>query len=204
MSALIYVHSSAYVSWTRMYADIRRANMRGYSAADTQTCAMVCARVPASLPLCMCLDSQVTQDAVTWKLNLNLSATFPSCNPLAPHTTHPAQPGNSKSSSLRLPCLPPSQSLWTFIGERPVGPFGCLQSRDRPVDCCAHVRLESSPTAAAAWSDTKVAKRPYTCRSTYTHTANMSASEPPPLAKCDLKSPNGKWQCYQCADHQTI
>lgn len=88
--------------------------------------------------------------------------------PLTP--IHPAQPGNSKSSSLRLPCLPPSQSLWTFIGERPVGPFVCLQSRDRPIDCCAHARLESSPTAAAAWSDTKVAKWSYTCRSTYTHT----------------------------------
>lgn len=91
MSALIYVHSSAYVSWTRMYADIRRANMRGHSAADTPTCAMVCARVPASLPLCMCLDSQVTQDAVTWKLNLNLSATFSSCNPPSRRHTRPSE-----------------------------------------------------------------------------------------------------------------
>lgn len=63
---------------------------------------------------------------------------------LQPPPSHPAQPGNSKSSSLCLPYLPPSQSLWTFIGERPVGPFGCLQSRDRSIDCCAHARLESS------------------------------------------------------------
>lgn len=114
MSALIYVHSSAYVSRTRMYADIRRANIRGYSAADTQTRAMVCARVPASLPLCMCLDSQVTQDAVTWKLNLNLSATFPSRNPPTPDPsrrhTRPSQATPSPLHSVSPASLPLSLS----------------------------------------------------------------------------------------------
>lgn len=73
----------------------------------------VCVSVCASPPLCMCLDSQVTQDAVTWKLNLNLSATFSPCPPCLPPTLSPLL--LLCSLSVSPPALSPS--LWPFIGE---------------------------------------------------------------------------------------
>lgn len=86
----------------------------------------------ASFPLRMCLDSQVTQDAVTWKLNLNLSATF---SPGSPRL--PPRPPISSCSPLLL------QHLSDHLSGNDLCPFGYLQSPiDRWVYCVLYVRAK--------------------------------------------------------------
>lgn len=88
----------------------------GHTAAVCErVCVCVWGSICASFPLCMCLDSQVTQDAVTWKLNLNLSATF-----------SPRSPPPHLLISSRSPLH--SHHLSGHLSGNDLCPIGCLQS----------------------------------------------------------------------------
>ena len=203
MSGVIYVYSSAYVSATHIYA-----NIHVHTYADSWMlppkhmhwgvclCACLCVRA------CMCIASSqyvsgFSSDTRCRDLKIKSQSV---CHLLTPLFS-------SRSPFNPPPPLSFSHHLPGHLLGNDFCPIGCLQSVGRPIDCRAYARRE------ARWSLMQPAMI-QRCQSahthmagTHTHTSNMLdvvSAEPPPQAKCDLKSLNGKWQCYQCADHQTI